>query len=185
MHRRTWSGMITAFVFAVVGVGLAAQSQTPAQSPSSTPTPPSAQSSPAATPSPTQTPSTAASKAASANQITVTGCLREAPGGPTATTGSAPATGTDAPNTAASGGKYVLADAVPASSNAPSAGTKESASKTFRLIANDSALAPHVGKKMEFTGTIEQDKASASASAPAEPALRAVSAKILAPDCKE
>jgi hypothetical protein len=178
--------MITAFVFAVVGVGLAAQSPTPAQSPSSTPSPPSAQSSPAATPSPTQTPSTAASQAAGANQITVTGCLREAAGGPTATTGSAPTAGTDAPNTAASGGKYELANAVPSSSNATSADTKETASKTFRLIANDSALAPHVGKKMEFTGTIEnQDKASASASASAEPTLRAVSAKILAPDCKE
>jgi hypothetical protein len=44
------------------------------------------------------------------------------------------------------------------------------------LIANDSALAPHVGKKLEFTGTVEK-------SASGEQQMHVEKASVLAPDC--
>jgi len=155
------------------------------------------------------------SSAPSTEKITVTGCLKEAPAssaastavGTTGTAATAGAAGTagattqaDAP--AATTGetpKYVLADAVKSSAAAAGATTTagettaagaaepstSSAPQTYRLIANMSALTPHVGKKLELVGTIEANPASsdtASASA-SMPALRVESGKIVAASC--
>jgi hypothetical protein len=75
---------------------------------------------------------------------------------------------------------------------APAGAAKSaSAAQTYRLIANPTALSPHVGKKLEVTGTLEdQGNPSQSAQAAAgpeanAPALRAKSAKIIAPSCSE
>jgi hypothetical protein len=135
-------------------------------------------------------------------RITVTGCLKTAPpnsaaatgAGATGTTGTAGAPGTE---TAGSEPKYVLADATSSpAADAPGA-TAASAPQTYRLIANASALSPHVGKKVELTGTvIDQDSstrssgaapggASAAQSAATGPALRVEAGKVISPACTQ
>jgi hypothetical protein len=187
MSRRTWSGMFTATVFAITGVVMA-------QAPSTAQNPSTAQGQPPTTSSATQA---AAAQTDSANRVTVTGCLREAAAGPTATSGSAASTpgATDAAGkaTAAGGAKFVLANAAPSSPNASPADAKPTATQTYQLIANDSALAPHVGKRVELTGTIEGQEAAATATVPpggaatasasAEPKLRVESGKVIAANC--
>jgi len=79
----------------------------------------------------------------------------------------------------------VLANAV--ASADPSATTASSSPRTYRLIANDSALTPHVGKKLELTGTIDDQgsagSSSSSASAESAPKLRVESGKVIAEMC--
>jgi hypothetical protein len=163
MQRQTWSGIIVAAVFAVSGVVMA-------QSPASQPAPQE----PSASPSPT---AQAPSQAPSANRVTVTGCLREASPA-TATSGSGAPAATDAKGNAPEP-KYILADAAPSSSNA--SGGAAASAQTYRLIANDSALAPHVGKKLEFTGTVEGKEPSASG----ESRLQVESARVISADCSK
>ncbi|HKB12219.1 MAG TPA: hypothetical protein VKD69_16270 [Vicinamibacterales bacterium] len=66
-------------------------------------------------------------------------------------------------------------------------GTTGSASgKTYRLIANSAALTEHVGKKLELTGVLDDEKAASSSPASGEesgPALRVQSGKIVAASC--
>jgi hypothetical protein len=71
-----------------------------------------------------------------------------------------------------------------AASEAPAA--SPSGSQTYRLIANGSALTPHVGKKLELTGTIEDQPAGASSSdaAASGPALRVTAGKVVANSCQ-
>jgi hypothetical protein len=69
--------------------------------------------------------------------------------------------------------------------------TNKAAGQTFRLIANPTALSPHVGKKVALTGTLEEpDPATASAAAAAgseakAPALRVESGKVFAESCAQ
>jgi hypothetical protein len=75
---------------------------------------------------------------------------------------------------------------------AASASAAPEAKRTYQLIANASALSPHVGKKVELTGTLESQSASAAAT-PTDPAsadsnapvLRVQSGKIIAASCSE
>jgi hypothetical protein len=64
----------------------------------------------------------------------------------------------------------------------PSA-ANSSAAQTYRLIANPSALSPHVGKKLALTGTLDKDSAPAAGSEPKTQALRVESGKVLAESC--
>ena len=150
MKRQTWSGMVTAAVFAISGVVMA---QSPATPPS-----PSSQTSTTSSATTPASSSQSTSQTAGADKITVTGCLREAGQSATATSGSAAPAATDSKANAGAEGKYVVADATPKSSSASGAGSPQ----TYRLIANDSALAPHVGKKLELTGTVVDRTASTS-----------------------
>ncbi len=130
--------------------------------------------------------------------IVVTGCLKEAPSSsmptPTGTTGVAgPA------SDAAPAPKYVLTDATTAPADASAApaatgtaGSTPAASptQTYRLIANASALTPHLGKKMELSGVLENPSSAAgsepSTSADANansPTLRVQSGKIVGASC--
>lgn len=168
MKRHTWSGIVTAAVFAISGVVMA---QSPATQPSTSTQTPSTSSS---------TASAGASQAAGADKITVTGCLREASPAATATSGSAAPGATDSKANASAEGKYVLADATPNSSGGAASGAANSP-QTYRLIANDSALAPHVGKKLEFTGTVDAKDASSSG----EPWLRVEAASVVGSDCSK
>jgi hypothetical protein len=189
MQRQTWTGIFTATVFAIGGVVMAQSQASTPQSPSATQNPPST------TAPATPAPSTAAPQTAGANRVTVTGCLREAPAGSTATgtAGSSAPSATDATGKTASGEeKFVLANAAP-SPNPSAAETQATKPQTYRLIANDSALSPHVGKKVELTGTVEGQEASATAnaqpggpataSASVEPRLRVESGKVVGADC--
>ena len=124
-----------------------------------------------------------------ANKITVTGCLQPAPPGPTGTAGA-----TDASRDSAGNEKFVLTNvtAVPAK-DAGAAST--SAARTYQLVANEAALTPHAGKKLEVTGVLD-DQAGATrgaspttpespVSAAKAPKLIVESGKIIAPTCAE
>jgi hypothetical protein len=86
--------------------------------------------------------------------------------------------------------KFVLTNASASGEPVGAATTTTAAgTQTYRLIANESALRPHLGKKLELTGTLDE---SASASAqPATttasasgPALRVESGKVLSTPCE-
>src|SRR5262245_47635813 len=146
------------------------------------------------------------------DQITVTGCLKEAPataaapGPPVAAAGTGGTTGTTgtagaATDSSASQPKFVLTDASAAPAADPSAGAATTASpapgapspsdtQTYRLVANPAALSPHVGKKLELTGTLESPGSAAqTAAAQAGPAnspiLTVKSGKIIAASCSQ
>jgi hypothetical protein len=137
-----------------------------------------------------------------ANAITVTGCLRSASPTPDAsatvgTTGTAGSTATGTTGTAGdpSQQRFVLMDATrgPAASPDTSTATPDSTARaqkdTYRLIANPSALAQHVGKTLELTGTLEEASAASqdtSAGAFAgRPMLRVLSGKIVGATCEQ
>ena len=134
----------------------------------------------------TQPPQTA-TNASSEKRVTVTGCLKPAPAatdtasaatgtaGTTGTTGAAAAAGA----TDADSAKFVLADAALSPSS-------EASTQTYRLIANMTALAPHVGKKLELTGTLVDESAAASttASSGSGPVLKVEAGKVLAASCQ-
>jgi hypothetical protein len=194
MTNRTWAGTCGAIVAAAT-VAVMAQTQT-------------------APPPRTQTPPPQTSTATSPDQITVTGCLKAAPpaAGETAPTGTAGATGTSGTAGAAgaatdANAKFVLTNATVGPAAAPSsetsaagsagaaagaaAGTQASADhgQTYRLVANPASLSPHVGKKLELTGTIVKASSSASAEPPASPAnapeLRVEKGKVIAASCEQ
>ena len=151
---------------------------------------------PAATPSnpPSTAPSTpaqppAAAPADSANKITVTGCLQPAPPGPTGTAGT-----TDASRDAAGNEKFVLTNVTPAPAKDAGAAST-SAARTYQLVANEAALTPHAGKKLEVTGILDDQAGGTRAANPAAPESPAAAAKapklivesgkIVAPTCAE
>ena len=122
------------------------------------------------------------SRAASAKTITVSGCVARATEAPTGTSGTAGAA------SAASEPKFLLKSA--ASAGAGATGTSGSASSAtaseYRLDGDDSKLTPHVGHKVEISGSVE-DAASASpagaASSSSAPKLKVDSVKMIAPSC--
>lgn len=179
MRKTIWTGTCTA----IVGFATAAMM---AQAPQTPQTP--------------QTPPPQTSAASSEGKVTVTGCLKTAPpDAPSSTAATPPASGANAPGDA----KFLLTDATStpaaatdssaAPTQAPQTATPSAAQtgSTYRLIANPSALTPHVGKKLALTGTIETSSAAAStpsaspASSPdsAMLALRVESGKIIADTC--
>jgi hypothetical protein len=66
-----------------------------------------------------------------------------------------------------------------------------SAAQTYRLMANPTALTPHVGKKLELTGTLESPASAAAQSASAagpdanSPILKVETGKVLAASCSQ
>jgi hypothetical protein len=118
-------------------------------------------------------------------KVTVTGCLEAAP---QSATPAAPAA--EARNDQAGAAKaFVLTNAA-ASADAPPA-ADAAAPRTFRLVANEAALSPHAGKKVELTGTVQNSDSSSrnsSAAATADssaPQLVVESGKVLAAKCTE
>ena len=167
MRRQTSSGVLAAMVFAAA-VAVAAQEPTSqnAQEPAPAPQPEAA----------AQAPAAPAAQSSESSKITVAGCLQAAPATPAGTSGAAPAVppATDAQekSEAASGDvKLVLANAVPSSAGAAASATP----RTYQLIANAEALKPHVGKKLELTGTLEDKDSS--------PKLRVEAGKVIADAC--
>jgi hypothetical protein len=132
-------------------------------------------------PAPSQAPAPSADKADN-SKVTVTGCLAKGSGAasPTGTSGGA----------AAGGSQFVLND-VKASGAAPTAGTSGAAASiasSYRLDADESKLTPHVGHKVEISGTV--DKAAmgdrpAGGAAPSSggPKLKVDNVKMIAASC--
>ena len=126
------------------------------------------------------------------DQITVTGCLQRDSG-----TGTAGATGTTgATGASASAPKFVL-NVSPSPSSSPStAGTSGSSSTAskYQLDADDAKLTPHVGHKVEITGTLDKStSATATATSPTgtasasagTPKLKVDSVRMIAASCSE
>jgi trimeric autotransporter adhesin len=163
-----------------------------------------------------QTPPAQQNASPSAEQkITVTGCLKAAPPAGADAAATAGTTGTAATGTTGTTGttgagaatdspdaKFVLADAIaspakadtasaPATPATTAAAASSSAAQpqTYQLIANGAALRPHVGKKLELTGTVVDQHASTSAgstqAAAAGPALKVEAGKVIAASCQE
>lgn len=197
MTNRTWMAACSA----IVGFATAAMAQTaaPPQSPAASadrkitvtgclaPAPASAAASPMTGTAGT---SGTAGTAGTAGAVGTAG---------TAGTASTAATAGTAGETAAAAATFQLtnATAAPSESSANAAGATASdaanaaAAQTYRLIANPTALSPHVGKKLALTGTLEAQDSSAAATAsaagsePKAPALRVESGKVIAESCAQ
>ena len=183
MTKSIWTGTCAA----IVGFATTAMIAQAPQTPQTPPTPPQA------------------AAASAEGKVTVTGCLKTAPPDAASATGTAGTTGTTGTTSAASpnaaaDAKFLLTEATstPAASDPsaapappPAAPSETHAGSTYRLIANPSALTPHVGKKLALTGTIEKSPAAEASSTPGTPtgadapmlALRVESGKILAETC--
>ncbi len=109
--------------------------------------------------------------ASAPNKIAVTGCLERAKetGSPTGTSGAA-----------ADSTKFVLNNVTPAASATGTSGSAQAPASSYRLDAADSKLTPHVGHKVEISGTVEPMSA---ASATGAPKLRVDALKMIAPSC--
>jgi hypothetical protein len=185
MHMRIWSGTCAAVAFGSVAL-------VSAQNPPSSQTPTS------------QT----RSSQSSSRSVTVSGCLQRGTDSATGTTGTASSSRT------ASAGGYLLINATPGSSAATSPSTSSSspagsssatsssssspsratagAGTPYRLDADESKLSPHVGHKVEVTGTIEESSSAGSSSAAgsatstaamSSPRLKVDSVKMVSSTC--
>jgi hypothetical protein len=156
-----------------------------------------------------QTPSPPQSNTSTTDRkVTVTGCLKQAPATPadntaagsTSTAGTAGTAGTTGTtgtsgDAAAAQPKFLLTNAAAssgdtsgaASTTGAAAAAPASETLTYRLIANPTALSPHVGKKLELIGTIE-DRGATESSTGADanaPVLRVESGKIVGASCSQ
>jgi len=162
MSKTLW-----AFVGAcLVTVGLNAQAYPEGQGGATTPgtQPPSTQA-PPTTPPTTQTPpaSTTAGRAnANADKkMTISGCIERQPASAAAVTG-APTMPFTLTNASAAGAGAAVATSGNAGATSGNAGAA-SAAKSYRLDGTESTLAPHVGHKVEITGTVQDQAGSAAA----------------------
>jgi hypothetical protein len=119
--------------------------------------------------------------------ITVTGCLQRAQASPTGTTGS---TSSAASSTEP---KFILTNASMgsgSSSTSTTAGTTGTASRSgmsaneYRLDATDAKLSPHVGHKVEVTGTLDSSPSSSSTSSTSSTSATSSSTSSTAPKLK-
>ena len=120
--------------------------------------------------------------------------------GTTGTTAAAATAGTTG-DAAASTPKFLLTNAAPSVPDAASATSTTAAptppaasapaAQTYRLIANPAALSPHIGKKLELTGTLEEAGAatatteSSAGSESNAASLRVESGKVVAASCSQ
>ena len=125
------------------------------------------------------------SQSGASKSITVTGCIQKAEQAPTGTAGTS---GTTRP--AASETKFLLTSAAMSptgtSGTAGSAAPSTAVASEYRLDADDAKLTPHVGHKVEITGTPEQASSvtqAPSASAANAPKLKVDNVKMLATSC--
>jgi len=171
-----------------------------------------------------QTPTPQSGAANADKTITITGCLKEAPSSTpasstTTATPTPPPGAAGSAGDAAAGQNYILTNATTSTASSSTSSTtgttgtagtggttagttgtpadasgSSAAGQTYRLIANPTALTPHVGKKLELTGTLET-QGSSTPSSPSTtasdanalmnaPTLRVTGGKIVAPSCQ-
>jgi hypothetical protein len=205
MRTTIWTGTFSALIAAVATVAVTAQATSTPQTGTSTPQ--------TATAPQTTT-------AQSEGKVTLTGCLKAASsaassaasttagtagtaGSPdtTAATGTAGTSGTTA-GAAGPDAQFLLTNATrstESSTGGTTAGSTADAASpsgaglTYRLVANPAALSPHVGKKLEVTGTLSESRSGSSPSATTDPAgsaanapsLRVEAGKVLSTPCTE
>jgi len=130
---------------------------------------------------------TARSQAAKADTITVEGCIQRS----ASASATAGATGTAGSASADSG--FILASAMKPAGTSGSSASASSApiASSYRLDADASKLTPHVGHKVEISGTVEAASSSSSsssssassASATAAPKLKVDNVRMIAATC--
>jgi hypothetical protein len=136
----------------------------------------------------------APSAAASSNKVTVTGCLARPGAAATGTSGTAApgAAGAGAASSTSAGAKFVLNNVMAAGTGSATAGTsgaRPSLASSYQLDGDEAKLSPHVGHKIEITGTVE-DKAAGgtstagAASTTAAPRLKVESVKMVSASCQ-
>ena len=87
----------------------------------------------------------------------------------------------------------MLTNASATAATAAPGSASSSEAHTYRLVANESALAPHTGKKLEITGTLDGPSTTApnpapsgsSASTANTPKLIVESGKIISATCTD
>ena len=165
----------------VVTVGLSAQSNPQGQGGATPPDrqPPSTQAPPATPPTPQVPPTSTTAGRANPNadkKVTYSGCIERQPASAAAVTG--------APTM-----PFMLSNASAAGAGAPVAtsgsGAGAAAKASYRLDGTESTLTPHVGHKVEITGTLEERPASAAAGGANAPAgtLKVDSVKMVSTTC--
>jgi hypothetical protein len=125
----------------------------------------------------------APSKSTAAKTITVTGCVAKA-AAPTGTTGTAGGAASAKDET-----NFVLSSAAASPTGTAGAAPPSAASiaSEYRLDAADAKLTPHVGHKVEITGTVEESKGPTqppAASAANAPKLKVDSLKMVSTSCQ-
>jgi hypothetical protein len=166
MSTKILTTTLAAFACAAV---VSAQAPPPAQPPAPPSAPPAAQ----------RPPDT---RAASADNLTVTGCVERS-----ASASNAPGA---AGNPAAPGGsessRFILTKAMKPTGTAGSSSAAPAPS-SYQLDADDSKLTAHVGQKVEIKGTIAERSSSASkgGSSSDAPRLKVDSVKMVAATCSE
>jgi hypothetical protein len=122
---------------------------------------------------------------ASKQVVTFSGCVEKAPsekapGDETSPAAAAPAASTQFLLTNAS------ATATTATSTIGTTGSAKPAAK-YRLVVDEAKISPHVGHKVEVTGTVEEQPVPAGAAATSSagsPKLKVDSIKMIASECK-
>jgi len=208
VKNKIWTSTLTAVVGVATATVLGAQAPTTTQQqPTSTPPAASAEKTITVVGCLRAAPSSSADAAASATAGTTGTAGTATTAGTTGTTGTAATAGTAtagttatpaAPAAADGAQKFILTDAGVSAADAGTTSTAGAAAaptttagaaqkETYQLVANGSALSPHVGKKLELTGTLEANGASAtdSTSGPdaGRPTLRVQSGRIVAASC--
>ena len=127
-------------------------------------------------------PANPGAQTAMAKKIMVVGCVGKAEPGATGTAGAPGAAAKDDT-------KFVLtkaAAAEPAGGAAAAPPTTAIASE-YKLDGSDAQLTPHVGHKVEITGTVDEAKSpteAPAASAANAPKLKVVAVKMISPSCQ-
>lgn len=159
MRARIWSATCAAIALGTTAAGLAQDPRSPQ------------------TTSPSQT---------TAKTITVSGCVQRAQQqGPTGTSGTRETT------PASSEIKFVLTNASLSTGGTPGASATTAPPATaiaseYRLDTDETKLSPHVGHKVEITGTVEQPSRTEQkppASAANAPTLKVDNVKMVASTC--
>jgi hypothetical protein len=120
---------------------------------------------------PNADPQSSAKSAAKADTIMVEGCIQRG------TSGSA-ATGTSGSSASAPSAFMLTSAMKPAGSTASTP-----IASSYRLDAVDSKLSPHVGHKVEISGTLQPATGTSASSATAAPTLKVDNVKMLAATC--
>jgi hypothetical protein len=127
-----------------------------------------------------------------ANAVTVNGCMRSADQMAVGTSGSSVAGTSGSKSANASSTKFVLTNVTANSSSAEppaTSGVKSGSPPSgYRLDADESKLTPHVGHKVEISGTIENPGSTSAAADDvfsSAPRLKVVSIRTLAASCDQ
>lgn len=172
MNRTLW-----AFVGAcVVSVAVSAQTSYPQGKDTTSPTT-SEPTTQAPSTTPPTTPARPAAAAANADKkVTFSGCIERQPPSAAAVTG-----GPNMPfmlTGASAVGAGAAVGTAGAATGAPTGAASATVGKSYRLDGAESTLSPHVGHKVEITGTIQEQPASPAASATVTGPATAAAARL-------